>query len=179
LIAEDKRMGAHLLYFARPLTRVDYLIAKFLTVAFFGALGAVVPGIVICTVATFASPSWSFLKLESDVVWATLGFGTGWVIVISSLTLTVSSLASRKTFALVGGFGYFLLMEAIAGLLWRSELQALGLLRSFGRIAHWMFGLRGDGPRMSLDSAVVAVVASVLIAWTITWLRVKRLEVVA
>src|SRR5262249_23577707 len=61
LIAEDRRVGAHLLYFARPLTLFDYLLGKLLVVGAFALAGVLGPGLVICTVAAFASPEWSFV----------------------------------------------------------------------------------------------------------------------
>src|SRR5262245_64443084 len=72
LIADDRRLGAHLLYFARPLSRSGYLVAKFLTLFFFGGIAVVAPGLVICIVATFASPDFGFLREEGSLIPRTL-----------------------------------------------------------------------------------------------------------
>ena len=56
LVADDRRSGAHLLLFARPLTKWGYVLGRFLHVATFGALGALAPTLVVCSIATFASP---------------------------------------------------------------------------------------------------------------------------
>src|SRR6188508_2919932 len=85
VLAEDRRLGAHLLYFARPLTRLDYFLGKFLTVAFFGALASLVPGLFICLVAAWSSPKWSFIREESDVLWQTCAYASIWIVVTSSL----------------------------------------------------------------------------------------------
>ena len=183
LIAEDRRVGAHLLYFARPLTKLDYLLGKFLTVAFFGALGALLPGLVICTVAAFASPEWSFLKQESDVILATIGFGTLWTVLVSSVVLAVSSLASRRTFALVGVFAFVLFTGALAAILAQvqreSDFRALSPFMSAARVAAWMFDLGRGAPRWSLPWAWTSVGATVLLAWIVLAWRARRLEVVA
>ena len=73
LFCEDRRAGAHQLYFARPITRLDYFLGKFLVAAFFGACAILVPALVICLVASFSSPEWSFLKEEGDLVFPESG----------------------------------------------------------------------------------------------------------
>jgi len=182
-IAEDRRLGAHLLYFARPLTRLDYVLAKLLTVAFFGSLSAVVPGLVICVVATFASPEWSFLKQQWDVILATIGFGLFSTLVMSCVVLAVSSLASRRTFALIGVFAHVMLSGALGGILAalqrERDFRAIGILQSCARVAAWMFDIPRGFPRFSLTLALVSVGVTLVLSLWIVWSRVKRLEVVA
>jgi hypothetical protein len=182
LVADDRRLGAHLLYFARPLTKLDYLLAKFMTVAFYGALGAVLPGLVICIVATFASREWAFLTQESDVIFATLGFGCLWVVVVSSVVLAVSSLASRRTFAMIGVFAWFLLTGALAGIVsavqHEPDFTMLSLFHAAARVAAWMFDLK-HGPTWSLPLAWTSLGVTVALAWLVCAARVRRLEVVA
>jgi hypothetical protein len=183
LIADDRRLGAHLLYFARPLTKTDYLLAKLLTVGFFGALGAVLPGVVICAVAAFASPEWSFVKQEGDVIWATFGFGFLWTIVGASIVMCVSSLSTRRTFALIGVFGWFLFSTALAAIL--AELQhehdfrTLSPFFSMARVASWMFDIRRGTPPWSLSLSWISLCATVALAWLVSFWRVRKLEVVA
>ena len=65
LLAEDRRSGAHLLYFARPLTRTDYLLGKFSIVALFGVLGSMLPGLVLLATRRLG-------HLEDAAVWRCL-----------------------------------------------------------------------------------------------------------
>ena len=143
LIAEDRRLGAHQLYFSRSLTRIDYFLGKFFTVAIFGCFAMVLPGIVICGVATFASPDWSFLKEQGDVIWKTVSFGLGWVIVNSVGVLAFSSIVKRKRYALAGAFAFVMINQAVAGalagLLENKNYLAVGVFNSLLRIAEWMF----------------------------------------
>jgi hypothetical protein len=182
LIAEDKRLGAHLLYFARPITKLDYCLAKLATVAFYGALGALLPGLLICLVATFASPNWSFLTQEGDVIWETVAFGSVWTVLVSSLVLCVSSLASRRTFALIGVFAWFLLSGALSGILAQAQgnqdFHVLSPVFASMRIAAGIFGVE-DGPKWSLGWSWIAVGSMVVLSWIITTWRVRKLEVVA
>lgn len=182
-IAEDRRLGAHLLYFARPIDRRDYLLAKFLTVAFFGALASVVPGLVICSVAVFASPEWSFLTEQWRVIVHTVTFGALTATLLASIVLAVSSLASRRTFALLGVFGYVLVSAALGRLLavlqHERDFLAINPLQSCARVAGWLFGLKRNFPRIELTWALVSIGVTLLVAWWILWRRVRRMEVVA
>jgi len=105
---------------------------------------------------------------------------------MSGAILAISSLAERKTYALVATFGFFLVTQAIAELLahlqhdsrWRMLSPTLNLRR----IAVWMFGTRSlFGPRLDWD---VAGSWWSLLAFTLAWvlvlaLRVRRMEIVA
>lgn len=182
VLAEDRRLKAHLLYFARPLSSFDYLLAKFLTICFFGVLGAVVPGLVICTVATFASPEWSFFTEEWDVILATIAFGLMWTVLVASIVLCVSSLATRRTFALIGVFATFMLTSASAAILAAlqrdSDFRALSPMLSAVRIATTLFDLhirRGD---WNLTLAWSSVTAWIVVSWIVVWVRTRRMEVV-
>ncbi|HUR29118.1 MAG TPA: ABC transporter permease subunit [Planctomycetota bacterium] len=185
LIAEDKRLGAHLLYFARPLTRLDYLLAKFTTLAFFGAFAVIVPPLVICTVATFASPDWAFLEDEGDLIPKTILFGLVWILVCASVILAISSLSSRKSFALVATFAVFVLPVPVSGVLSRLEheprFQTLSLPGNFVKLAQSLFGFPSGGRSMRYDVeyAYGALAVITLVAWIVLVVRVRRLEAVA
>ncbi len=182
-IADDRRVGAHLLYFARPLTRLDYLFAKFLALSFFGALAVIVPGLLISTVAAFASPDWSFLKQEGSVIPKTIAFGMLWVSVCSSVILAISSVSSRKSFALVATFVVFLLPAPIAAMLTHLEheprFQMLSLPGNFVKVANSMFDMPAGRMRFDVEYAYMVLGVVTLVAWIVLALRVRRLEAVA
>lgn len=186
LIAEDRRLGAHLLYFARPLTHVDYVIGKFLIVGSFGLLTVLVPGLIICVVAAFASPHFSFVTEHSAVIFQTIAFGCLWTFVVSSTMLAISSLVERKTYALVAAFGFFMVSNGIAllltGLQHDRRWLMLGPFFNLRRVQVWMFGAN-NVPGMRLDWDVggswAALAVLVAVSWTILLVRVRRMEVVA
>lgn len=182
LIAEDRRNGAHLLLFARPLTRTSYVLGRFLVVATFGAMGSILPTIVVCTVATFASPDWSFVRLEGDLIWKSIAYAAAWVTSTSALVLAASSLTTRKPYALAVTFGVAIGLGAIATLL--AELtrdrawRALSPGMSWARIANDVFEVREMRSRWNVDMAylsvsVLFVISVLIIAW-----RVRRMEAV-
>jgi ABC-type transport system involved in multi-copper enzyme maturation permease subunit len=181
LLADDRRAGAHQLYFARPLTRLDYFLGKFATAAFFTACAVTLPGLVICLVASFASPEWSFLKQEGDVVWRTLVYSLVWVVVTSSVALCASSLAPRKAFALAGFFGFFMVLQPFSMLLGELEsprYYALSPLNDLQQVGTSIFALELTWPDLPLGLAwgVLAGVTAVSLA-IVAW-RLRRLEVV-
>jgi hypothetical protein len=180
LIAEDRRAGAHLLYFSRPLTRSGYLAGKFLTLLLFALVAVLVPSLVICTVATFASPEWSFLKEEGDIVPASIAFACLWAGVWSSVMLAISSLSSSRTFALVASFAFFSVTGGIATLLVGLERDPSYLMLSlqghFHRIAVWMFDLRHHELAWDVRWSFGTLLAVVLAAWAILFHRVRRME---
>lgn len=180
--ADDRRVGAHQLYFSRPLTRLDYALGKFSVVAFFASCGLLLPGLVLCLVATLTSPDASFLFEQYDVILETLVYGGVWVFTISLAVLATSSLASRKVFALVGMFAIFVLSFALASLLGHEvdprffaispimDIWALGgrlfEVPSSVPVPEWTLGLKVLGGYVLLFAAVIA------------W-RLRKLEVVA
>ncbi len=182
LFCEDKKAGAHQLYFARPITRFDYFLGKFLIASFFAVCAMLVPLLSVCIAAAFCSPEWSFLKEEWDVFLRVIGFSLLWTIVVSSLVLMASSLASRKSFALLGVFGFVMLslpISAILGEFVDKRLFALALLIDLDALARQFFGRTEGFDGVSLTSAWVAVGSLLVVCWSVIWLRLRRLEVVA
>jgi ABC-type transport system involved in multi-copper enzyme maturation permease subunit len=182
LISEDRRLGAHLLYFSRPITRGDYLLGKLCAASVFGALALVVPSLLICSVASFSSPNWSFLTEQYEVILAALGYSALWVFVISCLVLCVSSLVERKTLALATFVGWVMLTEACTAVLVElsdvDRFRWLSLMENFAHIANWMF----DQPlrqKFSPESSLACVLGLAALCLIILYRRIRRLEVVA
>lgn len=186
LIAEDRRAGAHLLYFARPLSKRDYAIGKLLVVGAFSLTAVLLPGLVICTVASVASPDWSFVKTEGSLFLRVTAFALIHAIVLGSLALAASSLAPRKIFALVGILGFLMLAQGVGLLV--AKLQddwtwlALGPWASLRRVGAWMLDVkRAPGVRITWDVewSIAALAVLVVACWIVIASRVRRMEVVA
>ncbi|MCB9906835.1 MAG: ABC transporter permease [Planctomycetes bacterium] len=196
LIAEDRRLSANLLYFARPVTPLRYIGGKLLTAFAFGALTLLVPALMICGQAAFSSPDWVFLKEKSWVIWRVLGFSVLWIAVMSSVILAISSCFARKGLALMTTFGLVFLVDGITQV--ASQITGnvnyglFSLRRNLEAIAEWLFheqtlvGAMLKGPQDSvptgpwnIEGSFWALGIMVLIAFAILWTRVKRLEVIA
>lgn len=181
VLAEDRRLGAHLLYFSRPLTRLDYFLGKFLTVAFFGALASLVPGLVICLLAAWWSPDWSFLKESGSVVWETCAVSAIWLFLVSSIVLCASSLVQRKTLALAGVFGFFVLDHGLGEVLGEADgrYRAVSLLYCIRKLRAWIFGIEEwSGMEFGADTAAYVLIGAVAVNLAIVARRIAKLEVV-
>jgi len=184
LINEDKRLGANLLYFSRPITRAQYLAGKFLAASWFGVLALIAPCLIICSVAIFSSPDWSFFKQEWETIPQVLLFGTLWVSTMAIVVLTISSITERRTHALIGSVGLVYGSSIISGvlnfMLRDGRATTLDLFQNMERVGEWIFGIS-----LVSDRAVSAPtsLAALAVLWTICLFilteRVRKLEVVA
>ena len=181
MFAKDLKAGAHQLYFCRPMTRLDYFFGKFLTAAFFTACAVLVPGLVICLVASFSSPEWSFLIEEGDVIWRSILYSVVWIVVTSSVALCVSSLAPRFSYALIAFFGVFMMPAAMGKFIGDLEgdvYQAISPIDDLRRVAGQIFQLERGWPDIPLALAWLVLVGLVAVSLLIVAVRLRRLEVV-
>lgn len=183
LIADDRRLSAHQLYFARPLSVLDYALAKFLALCFYGSFAFLVPCLIICTIAAFSSPEWSFVTKQGDVILDAVLFSTLSIAILASIVLAISSLSTKKTFALAATFGFFTMMQGISALLAflqrDRDFLMLSVLANLRRVATEMFGhSQRFGPRMDWDVgwSWLILAGYVTLAWTILLRRVRRME---
>jgi ABC-type transport system involved in multi-copper enzyme maturation permease subunit len=182
LLCEDRKAGAHQLYFSRPLTRLDYFLGKFAIAAFFGLCAMLVPALVICLVASLASPDWLFLREQWDVIPRSIGFALVWTGVATTLVLLCSSLASRRSFALIAVFGTFLISAVLGtalGNLVDRRFFALNLGLDLDTLAYALLGRTDASTEVSFGWAWAAVASFVAFALAVIATRLRRLEVVA
>jgi ABC-type transport system involved in multi-copper enzyme maturation permease subunit len=188
LICEDRRHGAHLLLFSRPLTRLDYFLAQLATACTFGLRAVLAPSLLICVVAVFSSPDYSFLREKWNVILATIAYGFLFVGVVSLIALAISSVSSRKMYARAGVFAVFFGTGAVGAVLQEldrsREWRLISLYECFERVLEWMLdaqsvfrrGIEATGTPWSAIAVLAGVSAAslALIAW-----RLRRMEVVA
>ena len=190
LISEDRRLGAHLLYFSRPMTKLDYFLGHFLTVSYFGLLSVLVPTLVICLVATFSSPEFSFLREEWDVIPASIAHALLTVALLASITLAISCVVKRKAFALVGLFGMFAGAEIAGAVLSKmtddDRFLMLDPWNHLLRIGDWMLSIKSRPSDLVRDTATqfdwspylsLGVVGGLIaLALGVCWFRLRKLE---
>lgn len=182
LLCEDKKAGAHQLYFARPITRLDYFLGKFAIGSFFSLCAMLAPLLVISTVAALSSPEWSFLKQEWDLIPRAILYALVWTATIVSLVLLASSLAPRRSFAMIGVFAVVLLSEAASGLLGNlvdPAFLVLGIVNDLNALCYHIFGKPVSGPPVSIGLAWTGVAVTLGLSWLVIALRLRRMEVVA
>jgi ABC-type transport system involved in multi-copper enzyme maturation permease subunit len=183
LIADDRRLGANLLYFSRPISRLDYLFGKGAGAFAFGFLALTLPCLLVCFVATLTSPDWSFIVEEWPSILKVILFSGIWVSTVTVLVLTISSLVGRKSHALIGIIGTIVLSSGVsavlAGLFKENAFSLLNLFENFERLGEWMFD-RWDSDREVTIGQTLAALGSLWGACLlILSVRIRRLEVVA
>lgn len=182
LIAEDRRLGANLLYFSRPLTRAGYFAGKLLATFVFGAFATLWPCLVICSVASFSSPDWSFLITEWDAILASMLLCVIWTLTVSLIVLAVSSVVRRKTHALVGVVGLVMLSSGMGGVLRELTRDArFGLMILFensSRLGDWLLLGRVDH-QLGIQSTWLVFAALWVACATVIGANLRRMEVVA
>ncbi len=184
LIAEDRRVGANLLYFSRPLTRMEYLAGKFLAASWFGVLALILPCLVICFVAAFSSPDWSFLRDEWQTIPKVILFGTLWVGTMALVVLTLSSITDRRTHALVGSaglvYGANVVAHVLARVLRDARTTVVDLFSNMERVGEALFHVTLVRDRaVSAESSLTAMALLWVLCLFILTERVRKLEVVA
>lgn len=182
LMAEDRRAGAHQLYFSRPLTRMDYFLGKLGVVATFASFALLLPGLVLCLVATFTSPEFSFLREEWVVVPQTFLYGLTWVLLTSLAALAVSCLVAKKILSLVGMFAIFVMSFGMAGILGHKvdpAWFALSPILDVWALGAHLFAVETQVPAPPWPLALWALGGwAALFLAVIAW-RLRRIEVVA
>ena len=114
LVSRDLRSRVLSLYFARPVRRPDYVLAKFAALISAVFLMLAGPQLIIFTGAAFAVDSVSEFRRDlTDVLggWVYTGI---FAVVTGALALLVASLTGRRAFAAAGIVGVFLLTVPVA-----------------------------------------------------------------
>ena len=196
LIAEDRRLSANLLYFARPVTPIRYILGKVCTALLIGALTMLWPTLMICGTAAFSSPNWIFLRERGDLIWKVIAYSIVWVLVIASIVTAISSCFTRKGLALMCTFAIVFLVDAVARVIanvtGNADYGLMSLNQNLQAIAEWLFykqnllseklnEVRGvqSGYSWEIEASFWALSAMTLVAWAVLWRNVKRMEVIA
>ncbi len=190
LLCPDRQSNVLALYFTRPLSRADYLLAKAAALLLVMELIAVVPQLVLLAgnVLTADSAMTYLGDHLGDLPRILLAGGvlTGYYAVIS---LAIASLTERRGIAVAVQLGVFLASGTVAGIVFfaarfggRRWVSLLALQQLPERFVDWVFGepfQQGSmaaeagftGPVYLVAMGVVSALAFALLAWRISRLR--------
>lgn len=163
LITRDIRSKAFLLYFSRPIGKLDYLLGKFFIPATFIMLVTTLPAMALYLFGILMSPDLSVFWSTWDVPLRILAGSAFLILPTVSLALMFSSLTQETRFASFGWFAFFTLGHgawmAIAfstamrkGVTMSQDLPAvmedpevkrwglLSLYNNIGDVQSWVFG---------------------------------------
>jgi len=181
MISDDRRNGTSAIYFSRPVTRVDYTMMKYLSVA-------VVLGFVIIfsymsyyTLAiVFKGEGWGFLIDTLPMFLAGLICSIVLVITYTSIGLALSSISQSRFFSAIAFLSIIYGTKLVALLIdLQFETSILYILSPYDCLAHfgqWMLGLELNYSH-SLSLSIISIIIMNLVSIFVLISRVSSLEV--
>lgn len=149
LLSHDLRHSVLPLYFARPIRRDDYVIAKLAALA--GALAILIatPVLLFYTIIAFNAESGSAIWAETKDAAGGVLLAIICAIVLAALGLAIASLAARRVFAIGGIVAFYLVTAAVYGIIdeltsGEPENERAGLLAPFPLLDGFFAAIRGQ-----------------------------------
>ena len=182
MISTDLAEKSYNLYFARPLTKTDYLAGKFGTAGTILSLATVVPTLVVFGFLLLLSNISSAYVVDHLWVWgAILGQGLVIVLTFSTLSLAFSSMTARRFYA-AAAMVVIYLVTAIMGQLVTGAFQSkygrlIGIADNFDVTGRTAFGIAEN-----LDLgfpwwySLAALVAIWAVCAFLVWYKIERTE---
>jgi ABC-type transport system involved in multi-copper enzyme maturation permease subunit len=180
ILASDRATGAMQIYFARPVTRLQYLLTKVLSVAFFTGLVTALPTLFIWGETVAFHPEGDFLLRTWMAPFSIVGASLFYALWSSSIVLALSSVMQRPVLASICAiFGYFLLQIVAHIVATNLEDKAWRLLDpkfALGGMTAPLFGLELPEwlatPLLPVPSLIVP-----LVLLAVVWKRIRAVEV--
>ena len=156
LISQDVRSRAFLLYFSRPLTRLQYIAGKFATVASFLLLVCTLPQLLLYLFAVLLSPDISVVGYTWDLPIRSIVASIVMIVPTTMLALMLSSLTTETRFATFGwftmwifGFVAYLVVLRTSGEVSAEVLRVSFLFALFSDTSAHILNLAADIPDMA------------------------------
>jgi ABC-2 type transport system permease protein len=180
LIARDLRSRAYLLYFSRPITRLEYVFGKMSVVATYLLMVTLVPGVALYVLGVALSPEfavfWDTWDLPLRVAAASI------IVIVPTVTfaLALSALLGESRYATfcwfapwVLGFVAFMSMTAMNEarpfrrrnpLLVSNKWSLLSPYHMLGEVQTWVFGIEKEFANVAPEACLLSVVTLVSMA---------------
>ncbi|MCA9260751.1 MAG: ABC transporter permease subunit, partial [Planctomycetales bacterium] len=121
MISHDLRSRAYLIYFARPIGRIEYLLGKLGTLAFFLAMITTVPALMFYLTGLMLSPDLSVAGETWDLPLRILGASAALILPTTSIALMFSSLTTESRYAGFAWYAFWILGRVAYGVLTAGE----------------------------------------------------------
>jgi len=145
LISQDFRSRAFLLYFSRPLTKVQYILGKAATIVVYLTMITLFPALTLFAAGVLLSPSLSVLEVTWDLPFRILFVSAIIVIPSTSLALMLSSLTTESRYASFAWFAIwifgFLAYSSVVPFSSPGDssiIQCVSLFHVFSDVAAWV-----------------------------------------
>lgn len=176
LISSDLKFKAFPLYFARPLSRGDYLLGKFSVILFYLLLFTLVPGILLLVFKMIFTGS---LAVAPKLLLAVLVFPLLECVFLASLTLSLSILSANTKFIQIAIFLVYMFSNNLAQMLkhiFKSDyFFMISLQSNIEQMGSFFFGLQPKFSYPAWLSILPPLAVSLLAVWLLVW-RIKKAE---
>ncbi len=176
LISADLKFKAFPLYFARPLSRGDYLTGKFAIVLFYLLSFTLVPGVLLLLFKMLFTGS---LAVSPLLLLAILVFPVIECVCLASLTLALSILSPNTKFIQIAIFLVYMFSHSLAQILreiFKSDYFFLVSLQgNIQQLGSFLFGVKPAYAYPAWLSLLLPLVISVLAVWFLTR-RIRKAE---
>jgi len=191
LISRDLRSRAYLLYFSRPIGKLEYIMGKIAVPATYIVLVSTLPALVLYVFGVMMSPDISVVYSTWDVPIRILLATVVLVVPTATFALMLSSLTSESRFASFAWFASWILGHGA----WQTVVVAtamrmntatvdpdvmnspavknwshLSIYNNLGEVQTWVFGFKEFG---EIIPAATILLAMTLISLIILYFRVK------
>lgn len=181
LVAEDLKHSALQLYFARPLSRKDYITGKLAVVAFFVLVLTALPGLLLVVFKLIFAGSLAFLAQYPWLPFSVLGYGALLTLFFGGyvLLLSASSRNTRYVIVLLFGAFYFsaVLAEILKGIFRTPYAMLFSLPADIHQVGAALFGAKRPlevSPVLSL----LVLAAICVLAVIVLGRKVRGVEVI-
>ena len=181
LIANDRRANALQLYLSKPLTRVEYITGKLLTLVVFLIAVTWAPAVFLLLLQTMFAGNVSFLGANLFLVPAITVFAALQVGVAAMTMLALSSLSKSRRFVslMYAGIVFFTsaIYQALRGMTGSTAWAWISPQNTLDVLADALFRIPSRGAMPVPAAAAVVVVLLAASAWILER-RVRAVEVV-
>jgi len=146
LVAEDLKHSALQLYFARPISRKDYIAGKLAVVAFFVLMLTALPGLVLVAFKLIFAGSFAFLAQYPLLPFSILAYGVLLTLFFGGyvMLLSASSRNTRYVIVLLFGAFYFsaVFSEILKGIFRTPYATLASLPADIHQVSAALFGVK-------------------------------------
>lgn len=171
MISQDFRSRAFLLYFSRPLTKVQYIAGKAATISLYLLFVTMFPALLLYFVGVLLSPDISVLYATWDLPLRVIAASLTIVIPCAALSLMLSSLTTESRYAsfawfAVWIFGHltYVVIRSVASPGDSSMVESLSLYETFNDLSSWILDPKLGVTQMETRFILLAVLTAVCTA---------------
>jgi len=178
LIVRDRKFNALPIYFSKPVSFWDYVIGKFIIIAFYSSLITLVPGLLLFLMCVLLSSGTAFLEAYYWVPFSIIGFCLLIIFIQGGLILALSSAARGMRSVTIFFFALLIFPWILQGILSGvPEVGMISLLVDLKQVGSLFFGVDSpyDFPALL---AIAVLIVIFLLSYGVLWKKVRPTEVV-